>query len=122
MNRLGTAEFHAALGVDSVDLDFTGADPRREAVEQRPDEHRLPGPGGAGNQDVDRLVKVEQEELAVVRDKTEISEIRYETEKAARRAERCPHIPSINDLGLVDELARAATSRGADYISVRRLF
>ena len=52
---------------------------------------------------------------------TGISEIRYETEKANRLRAHVAHFPTHADLSTVDKRACEASSRGADYISVRRL-
>lgn len=57
----------------------------------------------------------------IVRDKTGISEIRYETEKAAGRDRALTHSPTAEDVKLIDRLAGEAVNRGADYVSVRRL-
>lgn len=52
---------------------------------------------------------------------TGISEIVYETKKAERRRTSTVHVPNDDDLSLIDEHARTAADRGADFISVRRL-
>jgi hypothetical protein len=52
---------------------------------------------------------------------TGISEIRYETEKAARIRDRHPRMPTMADLPDIDQHAVAAHHRGAHYISLRRL-
>jgi hypothetical protein len=58
---------------------------------------------------------------AIMRDATGISEIRYETNKALR-LRGCPvHHPTHSDLPTADRHARDASSRGAQYISMRRL-
>lgn len=58
---------------------------------------------------------------ATIQRLTGISEIRYETEKAARRHGRSTHQVTSDDLPLVDQHVAEATHRGADYISLRRL-
>jgi len=58
---------------------------------------------------------------AIMRQTTGISEIRYETEKASRLHAHVAHFPTHADLPAVDMRACDASSRGADYISVRRL-
>jgi len=57
----------------------------------------------------------------IIRDITGISEIEYETRKAARLGQRTTHRPVPEDLATIDEHAAAARERGADFISVRRL-
>ena len=57
----------------------------------------------------------------IMRQTTGISEIRYETEKANRLRAHVAHFPTHADLSTVDKRACEASSRGADYISVRRL-
>lgn len=52
---------------------------------------------------------------------TGISEIRYETKKAEQRRDSAVHVPTADDLDLVDEYAAQAAARGADFVSVRRL-
>lgn len=52
---------------------------------------------------------------------TGISEIEYETRKAARRGERRTHVATDGDLDAVNGHAAAARDRGADFISTRRL-
>ena len=58
---------------------------------------------------------------AIIRDATGISEIRYETNKALRLQGRPVHHPTRSDLPAADHYARDASSRGAQYISMRRL-
>lgn len=58
---------------------------------------------------------------AVVRDLTGISELRYETAKAAKRNEQTARMPTLESLTEVDTLSEDARRRGADYISTRRL-
>ncbi len=58
---------------------------------------------------------------AVVRRITGISEIRYETEKATKRRDQPVHTPARSDLPIIDTHARGARTRGAQYISMRRL-
>jgi hypothetical protein len=58
---------------------------------------------------------------AIVREITGISEIGYETEKAARLQDQPTRMPMRSDLKAIDERAREAAARGADYISTRRL-
>ena len=57
----------------------------------------------------------------IIRDLTGISEIDYETRKAARRAQTTVHHPTAADLPAIDEHAAAAAARGSDYLSIRRL-
>lgn len=52
---------------------------------------------------------------------TGISELRYETQKAARRNGSAVHRVTVDDLGQVDHHAGQASDQGADYISMRRL-
>lgn len=52
---------------------------------------------------------------------TGISELRYEVAKATQIYERVSHVIELEDLGRIDSLAAAAESRGADYITIRRL-
>jgi len=52
---------------------------------------------------------------------TGISELRYETQKAARRNGSPAHTVSVDDLAKVDHHADHAADQGADYISMRRL-
>lgn len=56
-----------------------------------------------------------------VRAVTGISEIRYETDKAARLRGRRAEPPTAQDLPQIDNHARDAHGRGADYISMRRI-
>ena len=58
---------------------------------------------------------------AIVREVTGISEISYETEKAAKLRNQPVHIPAHSDLSVVDARAREAKERGAQYVSMRRL-
>ncbi|HEV2374436.1 MAG TPA: DUF1152 domain-containing protein [Streptosporangiaceae bacterium] len=57
----------------------------------------------------------------LVAEMTGISEIRYETHKARRLHGRNTHRPTRADLPTIDTKAREAASRGARYISMRRL-
>jgi hypothetical protein len=57
----------------------------------------------------------------VVRAVTGISEIRYETDKVARLRGRRAEPPTAQDLPQIDNHARDAHDRGADYISMRRI-
>jgi hypothetical protein len=57
----------------------------------------------------------------IIRELTGISEIDYETRKAARRAQHANRQPTIADLEEIDQHAAAAAQRSADYISLRRL-
>lgn len=57
----------------------------------------------------------------IIRDTTGISEIEYETRKAARLDQRRAHLLTKDDLVAIDQHARRARERGADFISVRRL-
>jgi len=52
---------------------------------------------------------------------TGLSEIDYETRKAARRAQSNAHHPTAADLRAIDEHAQAAADHGSDYLSIRRL-
>lgn len=56
-----------------------------------------------------------------VREATGISEIRYETSKAARLRDQVARLPDQSDLTAIDRHAQAARERGAQYISARRL-
>lgn len=56
-----------------------------------------------------------------IREITGLSEIAYETEKAARLTARPAHEPTATDLPAVDRLADDAREHGADFISIRRL-
>jgi hypothetical protein len=56
-----------------------------------------------------------------IRRLTGISEIDYETTKAARRNGQPQHAVTIDDLQAIDQHAQDAAGRGADYISMRRL-
>jgi hypothetical protein len=58
---------------------------------------------------------------AIVREVTGISEISYETNKARQLRDRPVHHPTPSDLLLIDAQASKACSRGARYISMRRL-
>jgi hypothetical protein len=58
---------------------------------------------------------------AIVRELTGISEINYETAKAARVGSQPTHTPARSDLPAIDAHARKAKERGAQYISMRRL-
>ena len=58
---------------------------------------------------------------AIVREVTGISEIAYETKKAARLRAQPTHVPVRSDLPAIDTHAREAMERGAQYISMRRL-
>lgn len=57
----------------------------------------------------------------IVHDLTGISELRYETAKAAGRGKQTARMPTPETLSEVDDLAQAARYRGADYVSTRRL-
>ncbi len=52
---------------------------------------------------------------------TGVSELRYETQKAARRNSSPVHTDADADLDQVDHHAGQAADQGADYISMRRL-
>lgn len=52
---------------------------------------------------------------------TGISELRYETTKAASRNGSAVHTVTLADLDQVDHQAKQADDQGADYISMRRL-
>lgn len=57
----------------------------------------------------------------IIHKATGISEIRYETTKAARLHNRPAHIPTPHDLPDIDRHAQHAHQHGADFITVRRL-
>jgi hypothetical protein len=57
----------------------------------------------------------------LIRQLTGISELDYETAKAARRDGQSRHAVSVDDLRAIDQHAQDAADRGADYISMRRL-
>jgi hypothetical protein len=57
----------------------------------------------------------------IIREATGISEIRYETDKAARLRNHPAHIPTPHDLPDIDQQAQRAHQRGADFITIRRL-
>lgn len=56
-----------------------------------------------------------------IREVTGISEIAYETKKAARLATRQAHEPTTGDLPVIDRYAEDARAHGADFVSIRRL-
>lgn len=87
-------------GIASVDLGAT--------VAVTPSRHLL---------DTNSLAEAE----TVTHEVTGISEIAYETKKAGLRRTSNVHVPTIDDLALIDEHAEHAATRGADFISVRRL-
>jgi hypothetical protein len=58
---------------------------------------------------------------AITENITGISELRYETQKAARRDGSPVHTVTVDDLDQVDHHAGQAADQGADYISMRRL-
>lgn len=58
---------------------------------------------------------------SIIRETTGVSEIRYETAKASRLQDRRVHQPTDSDLPIIDRFAREANTRGARYISMRRL-
>ena len=57
----------------------------------------------------------------LIRQLTGISELDYETAKAAKRNGQPHHAVTIDDLHTIDQHAQHAAERGADYISMRRL-
>jgi hypothetical protein len=57
----------------------------------------------------------------IIRRLTGISEIDYETAKAAKRNGQPQHAVTVDDLHTIDLHAQDAAGRGADYISMRRL-
>ncbi|MGH3777424.1 MAG: DUF1152 domain-containing protein [Pseudonocardiaceae bacterium] len=57
----------------------------------------------------------------VISQLTGVSEISYETAKAARLRHRRPYLPTHADLVTIDRHAADAQARGADYVTVRRL-
>jgi hypothetical protein len=57
----------------------------------------------------------------LIRQLTGISELDYETAKAAKRNGQPHHAVTVDDLGMIDQHAQHAADRGADYISMRRL-
>jgi hypothetical protein len=72
---------------------------------------------GAALTDSDSL----DEACNLIRRLTGISEIDYETAKAARRNGQPHHAVTVDDLQTIDQHAQDAARRGADYISMRRL-
>jgi hypothetical protein len=72
---------------------------------------------GAALTDTDSL----REASDLIRRLTGISEIDYETAKAARRNGQPQHAVTVDDLRAIDQHAQDAAGRGADYISMRRL-
>jgi hypothetical protein len=56
-----------------------------------------------------------------IRELTGLSEIDYETRKAARRAQTTVRHPTAADLPAIDEHAATAARHGSDYLSIRRL-
>jgi hypothetical protein len=58
---------------------------------------------------------------AIIERITGISELRYETQKAARRNGSPVHTVTVDDIAQVDHHADQASQQGADYISMRRL-
>ena len=56
-----------------------------------------------------------------LRELTGISEIQYESAKAARRDGLKPHSVTVDDLQRIDQYSEEAAARGAAYISLRRL-
>lgn len=67
--------------------------------------------------DATSLAEAEQ----IVLERTGISEIAYETRKAARLHNRPAHVPTTSDLAAIDQHAADANHRGADFLSTRRL-
>jgi hypothetical protein len=61
------------------------------------------------------------EAAQITRNLTGISEIDYESAKAARLQSRPGHAPTNADLPTIDQHAADAAARGADYVTVRRL-
>ena len=57
----------------------------------------------------------------LIRRLTGISELDYETAKAAKRNGQPHHAVTVDDLAAIDQHAQDAAKRGADYISMRRL-
>ena len=57
----------------------------------------------------------------LIRQLTGISELDYETAKAAKRNGQPHHAVTVDDLATIDQHAQDAAERGADYISMRRL-
>lgn len=53
--------------------------------------------------------------------KLRLSELDYETAKAAKRNGQPVHAATVADLATIDQHAQDAAERGADYISMRRL-
>jgi hypothetical protein len=61
------------------------------------------------------------EAAQITRDLTGLSEIDYETAKAARLERRRGHIPTDVDLASIERHAADTAARGADYVTIRRL-
>ncbi|MGH8571965.1 MAG: DUF1152 domain-containing protein [Gammaproteobacteria bacterium] len=61
------------------------------------------------------------ESQEIVRQLTGISEIDYETTKAARLRDPRPHLPTRADLPAIDRYAADAAGRCANYVTVRRM-
>jgi hypothetical protein len=74
-------------------------------------------PPGAALTDTNSLAEASD----LIRQLTGISELEYETAKAAERNGQSVHAVTIDDLYTIDQHAQHAAERGADYISMRRL-
>jgi hypothetical protein len=72
---------------------------------------------GAALTDTNSLIEASD----LIRQLTGISELDYETAKAAKRDGQPPHAVTVDDLHTIDQHAQHAAERGADYISMRRL-
>lgn len=95
-------------------IELTEQTPQLHAVEI---EDLLSVVPGAALTDTTSLAEAEHR----IHELTGINEIRYETEKAARRSSRSPHVVTPVDLEQVDQFADQAARRAADFISMRRL-
>lgn len=95
-------------------IELTERTPELHAVEV--DDLRSFVPGAALT-DTESLAGAEHR----IHELTGINEIRYETEKAARRSSRSPHVVTAADLDQVDQFADQAARRAANFISMRRL-
>jgi hypothetical protein len=94
-----------------------------ELTDETPVIHAVDVPTIAGALPARELVDTTSIEQAEKRlfEITGLSELRYEAEKAGRLATGDAHMPTAEDLRIVDRLAAEAAARGADHISMRRL-
>lgn len=97
---------------DQVTL--TNATPRAHTIDLADVRGRVPGAALTETRTLD-------EASDIVRRLTGKSEIDYEISKAAQRTGYRPHVISGKDLPMIDQHAREAAERGADFISMRRL-